>query len=149
MNSNFIQISNSNFKFEHMNFETQILNSNLKDSITISQLKFRYTKSVFLWSMNWFHCFFPFILPSLLILARVSGCIINTCGWVTGEGFKLLIDIAKAFTGNFPFILIFAIVLLSFDSKIFLMLSLTLICFKFDSKIFFSQSSQSRNLEYT
>eukprot|EP00112_Aurelia_sp_Birch-Aquarium-sp1_P009417 Seg207.9 transcript_id=Seg207.9/GoldUCD/mRNA.D3Y31 product="Polyribonucleotide 5'-hydroxyl-kinase Clp1" protein_id=Seg207.9/GoldUCD/D3Y31 len=30
--------------------------------------------------------------------ARVSGCIINTCGWVTGEGFKLLIDIAKAFT---------------------------------------------------
>eukprot|EP00795_Rhopilema_esculentum_P014045 gene14045-5024_t len=32
--------------------------------------------------------------------ARVSGCIVNTCGWVTGEGFRLLLDIAKSFDVN-------------------------------------------------
>lgn len=29
--------------------------------------------------------------------ARVSGCIINTCGWVTGQGFKVLLDVTKSF----------------------------------------------------
>jgi len=29
--------------------------------------------------------------------ARISGCIINTCGWVVGEGFKLLLDTAGSF----------------------------------------------------
>jgi len=29
--------------------------------------------------------------------ARISGCVINSCGWVTGDGFKLLLHIVKAF----------------------------------------------------
>jgi len=29
--------------------------------------------------------------------AAVSGCIINTCGWVTGTGFKLLLNVVEAF----------------------------------------------------
>lgn len=29
--------------------------------------------------------------------AAVSGCIINTCGWVTGAGFRLLLNIVEAF----------------------------------------------------
>lgn len=29
--------------------------------------------------------------------AAVSGCIINTCGWVTGSGFKLLLNVVEAF----------------------------------------------------
>ena len=28
---------------------------------------------------------------------KASGCVINTCGWVTGEGFKLLMHIMKSF----------------------------------------------------
>ena len=35
------------------------------------------------------------ILP--LILARVGGVVVNTCGWVTGAGYKMLVHAAKAF----------------------------------------------------
>ena len=34
------------------------------------------------------------------IPARVSGCVINTCGWVTGMGYRILVHAAKAFKGN-------------------------------------------------
>ena len=43
----------------------------------------------------------PFDCASIFFAsARISGCIINTCGWVTGEGFRLLLDIAKSFDGE-------------------------------------------------
>ncbi|XP_068747119.1 protein CLP1 homolog [Montipora capricornis] len=32
--------------------------------------------------------------------ARVSGCIINTCGWVTGTGYRILVHAAEAFEVN-------------------------------------------------
>lgn len=34
-----------------------------------------------------------------LVAARVSGCIINTCGWVTGTGYRILVHAAEAFEG--------------------------------------------------
>ena len=33
--------------------------------------------------------------------AGASGCIINTCGWVTGSGFKRLLHIVEAFKGKY------------------------------------------------
>lgn len=35
------------------------------------------------------------------ILARASGCIINTCGWVTGTGYRILVHAAEAFDGMY------------------------------------------------
>lgn len=32
--------------------------------------------------------------------AQVSGCIINTCGWVTGTGYRILVHAAEAFEVN-------------------------------------------------
>lgn len=32
--------------------------------------------------------------------ARVSGCIINTCGWVTGTGYRIVVHAAEAFEVN-------------------------------------------------
>jgi len=28
-----------------------------------------------------------------------SGCVINTCGWVTGGGFKILMNVVESFKG--------------------------------------------------
>lgn len=36
----------------------------------------------------------------LLLAAQVSGCIINTCGWVTGTGYRILVHAAEAFEGE-------------------------------------------------
>ena len=33
----------------------------------------------------------------MYILANISGCIINTCGWIKGGGYKSLVHIAGAF----------------------------------------------------
>ena len=34
------------------------------------------------------------------LVARSSGCVINTCGWVTGTGFRILVHAAQAFEGK-------------------------------------------------
>ena len=36
----------------------------------------------------------------LLLIARASGCVINTCGWVTGTGYRILVHAAEAFEGG-------------------------------------------------
>jgi hypothetical protein len=36
-------------------------------------------------------------LSSLFVLANASGVIINTCGWVKGDGYKHLTHVAQAF----------------------------------------------------
>lgn len=33
-------------------------------------------------------------------VARASGCVINTCGWVTGTGYRILVHAAEAFEGQ-------------------------------------------------
>lgn len=33
------------------------------------------------------------------VLARASGCVINTCGWVTGTGYRILVHAAETFDG--------------------------------------------------
>lgn len=38
-----------------------------------------------------------FLIPK--ILAKTGGCILNTCGWVDGAGYKVLLHAAKAFEG--------------------------------------------------
>ena len=40
-----------------------------------------------------------FLFPQ--IAAKVSGCIINTCGWVDGLGYQALLHAAKAFEGMY------------------------------------------------
>ena len=30
----------------------------------------------------------------------MSGCVINTCGWVTGMGYRILVHAADAFKGK-------------------------------------------------
>ena len=39
-------------------------------------------------------------LRCLLVLAKTGGCVINTCGWVDGGGYKVLLHAAKSFEGN-------------------------------------------------
>lgn len=34
------------------------------------------------------------------ISARIGGVVVNTCGWVTGAGYKMLVHAAKAFDGR-------------------------------------------------
>ena len=34
------------------------------------------------------------------VLARIGGIVVNTCGWVTGSGYKMLVHAAKAFDGK-------------------------------------------------
>lgn len=31
---------------------------------------------------------------------RVGGCIINTCGWVDGQGYRTLVKVCEAFKGE-------------------------------------------------
>ena len=47
---------------------------------------------------------FQLMTLSPLFSAGVSGCIINTCGWVTGVGFKILLNIVEAFHGMKKFV---------------------------------------------
>ena len=35
-----------------------------------------------------------------LISARIGGVVVNTCGWVTGAGYKMLVHAAKSFDGE-------------------------------------------------
>ena len=35
-----------------------------------------------------------------LILANVGGVVINTCGWVRGDGYRSIVHAAGAFEGN-------------------------------------------------
>lgn len=43
----------------------------------------------------------------IYFIAAVSGCIVNTCGWVTGGGFKALLHIVQAFHSKYHEHLIF------------------------------------------
>ncbi|KAJ7384175.1 Cleavage polyadenylation factor subunit clp1 [Desmophyllum pertusum] len=38
--------------------------------------------------------------PADIEEARASGCVINTCGWVTGTGYRILVHAAEAFEVN-------------------------------------------------
>ena len=42
---------------------------------------------------SWLSC-----LP--LIVAKTGGCVINSCGWVDGGGYKALLHVANAFEGG-------------------------------------------------
>lgn len=69
-----------------------------------------------LWSQTWLTCSrkdaklnqqvrgFPYnydLINSYLILkAKIGGCVINSCGWVDGQGYKALLHIAEAFEGK-------------------------------------------------
>ena len=34
--------------------------------------------------------------------AKTGGCVVNTCGWVDGQGYKALLHIAQTFEGELP-----------------------------------------------
>ena len=36
----------------------------------------------------------------VLFVARIGGAVVNTCGWVTGLGYKMLVHAAQAFDGK-------------------------------------------------
>jgi polyribonucleotide 5'-hydroxyl-kinase len=36
----------------------------------------------------------------IFLTAKASGCVINTCGWVTGLGYRILVHAAKEFKGS-------------------------------------------------
>lgn len=46
--------------------------------------------------MNFNNLMFLFV-----ILANISGIIVNTCGWIKGSGYQALKHAAQAFEGNF------------------------------------------------
>ena len=40
------------------------------------------------------------IMINFILTAKTGGCVINTCGWVDGGGYKSLLHAAKTFEGN-------------------------------------------------
>ena len=44
-------------------------------------------------------CVYLFMCVCVFI-AKVSGCIINTCGWVDGQGYQALLHAAQEFKGK-------------------------------------------------
>lgn len=35
-----------------------------------------------------------------ILTDRVGGCVINTCGWVDGQGYRTLVKVCEAFKGE-------------------------------------------------
>ena len=56
----------------------------------------------FIYSLYLYKVIIILSFSSLLSQARASGCVINTCGWVTGTGYRILVHAAEAFEGGLP-----------------------------------------------
>ena len=55
---------------------------------------------VYIYSLYHYKVIIILSFLSLLSQARASGCVINTCGWVTGTGYRILVHAAEAFEGG-------------------------------------------------